>query len=62
MLTLVERAWVRWPEGIRAGELAFSPTKDGIWWPSQSSAGELALVVWIRKSRQADQPSYSPEF
>ena len=47
-------------EGMRAGEMTLPPTDGGIGWPSQSSAGELALVVQIRESRCTGQLSYNP--
>jgi hypothetical protein len=34
---------------MRAGKLTLSPTDGTIGWSSQSSAGELALVVQIRE-------------
>lgn len=46
------------PECVRAAELTLPPARGGIGWPSQSSAEELALVVWIRESPQAYQISY----
>ena len=40
---------------MRAGELTLLYASG---WPSQSSAGELALVVQIKESRWDDQFSY----
>lgn len=34
--------------GIRAGELTLPPDDGGIECPTQSSAGDHTLVVWIR--------------
>lgn len=34
---------------IRAEEVTLPPINGGIGWLSRSSAGELALVVWIRE-------------
>jgi hypothetical protein len=45
---------------MRTGELSLPPANGGIGRPSQSSAGELALVVWKRESQRADQLSYQP--
>jgi hypothetical protein len=37
---------------MRAGEVILSSANGSIGWPSQNSAGEFTLVVWIRESRQ----------
>jgi len=47
-------------KGIRAGELTLPPADGVIGWPSQSSAGKLALVVLMQENWQADQISYHP--
>ena len=41
---------IRRPKGMRPGELILPPIDGGIGWPSQSSAGELALVGRLRES------------
>ena len=57
---LALEVWVtlRCPGGMRRGELPLPPADGSIGWPSQSSAGELALVVQIKESRWDDQFSY----
>ena len=45
------------PEGRRAGQLNLPPADGGTGWPSQSSAGELGLVVPIKESWWAVQLS-----
>ena len=41
-------------------ELTLPPADGSIGWPSQSSAGELTLVVWIRERWRDDQLSFHP--
>jgi hypothetical protein len=45
------------PKGTGAAELTLIPANGSIAWPSQSSTGELALVVQIRENQQADMLS-----
>jgi hypothetical protein len=46
------------PKGKRATELILPPVHGGIGWPSQSSVGELVLVMLIRESHRVD---HSPQ-
>jgi hypothetical protein len=46
--------------GKSVGELTLHLPNGGIQWPSQSSAGEFALLVQIRESQQAEQLSHHP--
>lgn len=46
---------------MRAREWTQSLDNGSTEWPSQSSAGEFALVVWIRESQQAGVLSYHPD-
>ena len=57
---LALEVWVHasWPEGTRAGELTLPPADGSTGWSSLSTAGELSLLVQIRKSWWADQLSY----
>ena len=48
-LVLVEEAQVSLPEGMSTGELTLPAADGGVGWPRQSCAGELALVVQMRK-------------
>jgi hypothetical protein len=48
------RAWEQ------SGKLTLPPTDGGIWWPSWNSAGELTMLVCIRKSLHVDQISCHP--
>ena len=48
-MELVLEAWVHvsQPESLKAGELTLPLADGGTGWSSQSSAGDLALMVWI---------------
>jgi hypothetical protein len=63
-LALEEGVQVSQTKDMRAGGLSLTSDRksdDGsTGWPTQSSAGELTLVVQIRDSQQADQLSYHP--
>lgn len=50
--------WVSGSEGKRSGELSLPPAQGSTGWPTQSSAGELSLVVRVRGIQQADQLRY----
>lgn len=55
--------WVQASQGQdsrRAGELTLTPADGSTAWSSLSTAGELSLLVQIRKSWWADQLSYRP--
>jgi hypothetical protein len=45
---------------IKAELLNLPPADGSIGWPTESSSGELVLVVWIRESWCTDQLSYQP--
>jgi hypothetical protein len=49
------------PEGMRTGEMTLPPANGSIGWPSQSSDGEITLVVQTRESQQTDHLSYHPD-
>lgn len=51
-LALAEGAEWAGPEGMRGGKLILPLVRGSIWWTSWDRAGELALLVWIRESRQ----------
>lgn len=46
------------PQGMRAGKLTLLPAHGGIGVLSQSSAGEITLVLQIRESRYTDRVGY----